>query len=145
VRFDAAAIIIITLVLAGALLIRLLAPDECATFGDALWFTLQMVTTVGFGDNTPTSGVGRFVASVVMLVPIGPPTRDHRVARPDRRRTTSQLGEPRSDRSEPLEPAMALPVGHHSVERLDLDSGVVHIVIDDAVTEASARQCRLLE
>ena len=62
---------IITLVLAGALLIMLLAPDDYATFGNALWFTLQMVTTVGFGHNTPTSGVGRFVASIVMLVSIG--------------------------------------------------------------------------
>ena len=72
-RYAAAASIstIITLVLAGAPLIRLLAPDDYSTFGDALWFTLQMVTTEAFGDNTPTSGVGRFVASIVMLVTIG--------------------------------------------------------------------------
>ena len=41
------------------------------TFGESLWFTLQTVTTVGYGDNTPTSVVGRAVASVVMLVSIG--------------------------------------------------------------------------
>ncbi len=41
------------------------------SFGEALWFTLQTVTTVGYGDTTPTSAVGRFVASVVMLAGIG--------------------------------------------------------------------------
>jgi voltage-gated potassium channel len=73
VRYAAAAIIstIVVLVLAGALLIRLLAPDEYPTFGDALWFTLQTVTTVGYGDNTPASVIGRVVASTVMLVSIG--------------------------------------------------------------------------
>jgi voltage-gated potassium channel len=73
VRYAAAAIIstIIVLVLLGAVLMRILASDQYDTFGDALWFTLQTVTTVGYGDNTPTSGEGRAVASVVMLVSIG--------------------------------------------------------------------------
>lgn len=73
VRYATAAIIstIAALVVVGALLIRLLAPGEFASFGDAVWFTLQTVTTVGYGDETPTSVVGRLVASVVMLVSIG--------------------------------------------------------------------------
>lgn len=73
VRYAAAAIIvtILVLVLAGAVLIQLLARDEYPSFGEAIWFTLQTVTTVGYGDNTPASSGGRVVASVVMLVSIG--------------------------------------------------------------------------
>jgi voltage-gated potassium channel len=37
------------------------------TYGKALWFATQTVTTVGYGDATPTTGVGRFFASVMML------------------------------------------------------------------------------
>ena len=72
-RYATTAIIstIIVLVLAGTLLIQLLAPEEYHNFGEALWFTLQTVTTVGYGDNPPVSGIGRVVASVVMLVSIG--------------------------------------------------------------------------
>jgi voltage-gated potassium channel len=41
------------------------------TYGSALWFTLQTVTTVGYGDATPISTVGKTVAAVVMLTAIG--------------------------------------------------------------------------
>jgi voltage-gated potassium channel Kch len=71
-RYAAAAIIstMVILIFAGALVIQLLSPEEYPNYGEALWFTLQTVTTVGYGDSTPTSGIGRFVASVVMLVSI---------------------------------------------------------------------------
>ena len=73
VRYAAAAIVstIIVLVVVGALLLRVLAPDEYPSFGGAIWFSLQTVTTVGYGDNPPASDIGRFVASAVMLVSIG--------------------------------------------------------------------------
>jgi len=71
-RYASGAIIatIVILVLGGALLMRVFDPDDYPTFGSALWFTLQTVTTVGYGDNTPTSAFGRLVASGVMLVSI---------------------------------------------------------------------------
>ncbi len=50
---------------------RALDAEQYTSFGEALWFTLQTVTTVGYGDNTPTSGEGQAVAAVVMLVSIG--------------------------------------------------------------------------
>ena len=73
VRWAAAAIIMSTagLVVIGALVMRIFDADEYPTIGGAFWFTLQTVTTVGYGDNPPTSAVGRAIASVVMLVSIG--------------------------------------------------------------------------
>ncbi len=73
VRYASAAIIstMTILVLAGAVLMRIFDSDNFSTFGEAVWFTLQTVTTVGYGDSTPTTGVGRVVASIVMLVSIG--------------------------------------------------------------------------
>jgi len=61
----------VILVIIGALVMRIFDSDEYPTFGDALWFTLQTITTVGYGDSTPVTVIGRVVASVVMLVSIG--------------------------------------------------------------------------
>jgi voltage-gated potassium channel len=73
IRYATAAIIvsIVVLVILGALMIQIFAPEQYADYWAALWFSLQTVTTVGYGDNTPTSWIGRFVASIVMLVSIG--------------------------------------------------------------------------
>jgi voltage-gated potassium channel len=72
VRYASAAIVstIVVLVLVGALLMRVFDAETYPTFGGAVWFTLQTVTTVGYGDNNPTSAFGRTVASVVMVVSI---------------------------------------------------------------------------
>jgi voltage-gated potassium channel len=37
------------------------------TFGDACWWSIQTVSTVGYGDSVPQSTAGRLVATVVML------------------------------------------------------------------------------
>lgn len=40
------------------------------TIGAGLWWALQTVTTVGYGDTLPSTSVGRAVAAVVMLTGI---------------------------------------------------------------------------
>jgi voltage-gated potassium channel len=72
-RYATAAITSLTLaiVLLGALMMWTFDHGQYPTYGGALWFTLQTVTTVGYGDTTPTSAVGRSVAAVVMLTAIG--------------------------------------------------------------------------
>lgn len=55
----------------GGLLERVLDPKEYPTIGRGLWFALQTVTTVGYGDVTPSRGVGRTIAAVLMLTAIG--------------------------------------------------------------------------
>jgi len=39
--------------------------------GDGLWWAIQTVTTVGYGDLVPGSATGRLVAALVMIVGIG--------------------------------------------------------------------------
>ena len=56
---------------AGGILVRLIDRSEYPTIGKGLWFALQTVTTVGYGDVTPKNSSGRFIAAVVMLTGIG--------------------------------------------------------------------------
>ena len=41
------------------------------TIGQGLWWAVQTVTTVGYGDHVPANVSGRLVAAVVMLIGIG--------------------------------------------------------------------------
>lgn len=51
----------------GGILMRLLDSEEYPTLGVAMWWALQTVTTIGYGDVTPKEPSGRIVAGVVML------------------------------------------------------------------------------
>jgi hypothetical protein len=61
----------VSVVVAGAVIMRVFDHREYPNMGRALWFTVQTVTTVGYGDVTPASPVGRVVGTVVMLTGIG--------------------------------------------------------------------------
>jgi voltage-gated potassium channel len=61
----------LTVVVAGGLLIWLLDPKDYPNVGLAFWYILQTVTTVGYGDATPTEPLGRLVGAIVMLTAIG--------------------------------------------------------------------------
>ena len=69
VRKAMAVIVSATLVsvFAGAALITVLDPEEFPDFGTGLWWAVQTVTTVGYGDVTPENTIGRFVGAVFML------------------------------------------------------------------------------
>ena len=61
----------VVITVTGGILERVLDHQEYPTIGRGLWFALQTVTTVGYGDVTPKQPSGRFIATVVMLAGIG--------------------------------------------------------------------------
>jgi len=44
---------------------------ENKSFSDGLWWSFVTVTTVGYGDMSPTTGIGRVLAAILMLIGIG--------------------------------------------------------------------------
>jgi voltage-gated potassium channel len=61
----------VLITVAGGILERMIDHQEFPTIGRGLWFALQTVTTVGYGDVTPKQADGRFIGAVVMLTGIG--------------------------------------------------------------------------
>ncbi|MPM88091.1 hypothetical protein SDC9_135192 [bioreactor metagenome] len=58
----------------GSFAIYFLEKDSSATiksYGDAFWWSIVTVTTVGYGDISPTTSGGRVIAAVLMLSGIG--------------------------------------------------------------------------
>ena len=52
---------------AGGLVAWLTDRKDFHTLGDGLWWSLQSVTTVGYGDVVPSSGTGRVIGAFVMV------------------------------------------------------------------------------
>jgi voltage-gated potassium channel len=69
VRTAASAIVAATvaIVVVSGVAIRVLDPHEYRSIWEGVWWALQTVTTVGYGDVTPANVAGRFVAGAVML------------------------------------------------------------------------------
>jgi len=57
-------------ILAGVL-IHFTDEQNFQNIGDGLWWAVQTVTTVGYGDHVPTSTTGQLVAALVMIGGIG--------------------------------------------------------------------------
>ena len=57
-------------IVAGVLMV-FLDGDNFPTVGDGLWWSVQTVTTVGYGDITPSTTAGRILGAIVMLLGIG--------------------------------------------------------------------------
>src|SRR5437868_14384975 len=56
---------------AGGALIRFADHKNFSDIGQGLWWAVQTVTTVGYGDLVPTNTAGRLVAALVMVAGIG--------------------------------------------------------------------------
>lgn len=61
----------IAITIISGVLIRFTDKSQFPTIGDGLWWAIQTVTTVGYGDHVPTSTLGRLVAALVMIAGIG--------------------------------------------------------------------------
>jgi voltage-gated potassium channel len=61
----------VSMTIISGVLIHFTDKKEYSDIGDGLWWAIQTVTTVGYGDLVPTSTAGRFVAGLVMVVGIG--------------------------------------------------------------------------
>ena len=55
---------------AGAIVIRIADPDNFPSLGLAIWWALQTVTTVGYGDVVPTTRVGQVIGGIEMVLGI---------------------------------------------------------------------------
>ncbi len=60
----------VTAMVIGGLVIWLVDPHDYPDPWLAFWYVLQTITTVGYGDATPTDPVGKSVGAVIMLVSI---------------------------------------------------------------------------
>ena len=54
----------------GALIISIIESGEFSSFANSLWWTIVTMTTVGYGDMAPTTGLGRFLAIIIMFIGI---------------------------------------------------------------------------
>ena len=69
VRLAANVIVTATLliVVVGGVMMRVLDHKEYASVWLGMWWVLETVTTVGYGDLTPESAIGKILTSLVML------------------------------------------------------------------------------
>ncbi len=67
-----AAIVIATastaMTVGAGVLMTVVDRENFPSIGSGLWWAVQTVTTVGYGDNVPTNLAGRLVAALVMLL-----------------------------------------------------------------------------
>ena len=89
-------------VVVGGVAMRVLDHDEYPNIWRGMWWALQTVTTVGYGDVTPTHPSGRIVAVFVMLQGIAfvsilvAAITSTFVARAERERKQAEAGEEES-------------------------------------------------
>ena len=61
------AVVTVVVSVVGGLLVRLADPASIPSVATGFWWSLQTVTTVGYGDVVPASFAGRATAALVML------------------------------------------------------------------------------
>ena len=60
-------LVALMMVLAGALLARIVEPSTFTDIGLSLWWSVTTLTTVGYGDIVPHTTGGRLVGAALML------------------------------------------------------------------------------
>ncbi len=63
-------VVTLGLTLIGGVAIRIIDPSNIHSIGDGLWWSIQTVTTVGYGDIVPKTAGGRLVGVAVMITGI---------------------------------------------------------------------------
>ena len=56
---------------AAGILMTVVDGDSFPSVGSGLWWAVQAVTTVGYGDHVPASAAGQLLAALVMLIGLG--------------------------------------------------------------------------
>ena len=64
----ALAVTFVGLAFAGAIAMRFLDEESFPSFGLAVWWALQTVTTVGYGDVVPAGATGKVIGSIEMVL-----------------------------------------------------------------------------
>lgn len=64
------AVTFILLAVAGGVIMRFVDDENFPTIGLGVWWALQTVTTVGYGDVVPTTVAGRTIGGIVMVMGI---------------------------------------------------------------------------
>ena len=62
------AVVTVVLSVAAGVLVWLIDRRDFATLGDGMWWALQTLSTVGYGDVVPHTAWGRLVGSVVIVL-----------------------------------------------------------------------------
>jgi voltage-gated potassium channel len=62
---------VFTVVVGGGVIFVAVEPGQELSTWDGLWWAVETVTTVAYGDIYPTTALGRIVATVVMTAGIG--------------------------------------------------------------------------
>jgi voltage-gated potassium channel len=60
-----------TITVGAGLVMTVIDRKGFPSFGSGLWWAVQTVTTVGYGDHVPETAAGQALAAVVMLLGIG--------------------------------------------------------------------------
>lgn len=69
-KMDSVLVFVLVMLFLAALPMKWLEPSF-KTYGDALWWEIVTITTVGYGDLAPVTTVGRIIAAILMLTGIG--------------------------------------------------------------------------
>jgi voltage-gated potassium channel len=62
------ALTFVVLAVLGAIVMRIVDQHNYPSLGLAVWWALQTITTVGYGDAVPTSAAGRVVGGIEMVM-----------------------------------------------------------------------------